>query len=120
MSRDKEGSEILSSCEAIFTWSWINKNHQCPRVVPDSVLQIAQSSGVETPALLHVGKLDAHLLDQVRACTLPGMTFEVVIGKTPQARASQPAVMFKYKSQAWYDRLRDLCAGDQAMFDRLA
>lgn len=89
-------------------------------LAPDRVLQIAQSSGVDTPALLHVGTLNTQLLERVRSRTLPGMTFEGIIGKTPQAKATQPAVMFKYKSQAWYDRLRELCAGDQGMFDRLA
>ena len=74
---------------------------------------------VGTPALLHHGPWNKDLEQQVREGTLPGMTFEGVVCKGPPISPGRP-LMFKVKSQAWLDKLRDHCGGDEAMFERLA
>lgn len=86
---------------------------------PRDVISIASGAGIETPALLHEGKIDTAFLDQVRAGLLPGVSLEGVIGKGPVDKSCGGPVMFKWKTQAWFDRLSQLCAGDEAMFERL-
>ena len=86
---------------------------------PQKVLDIAAASDVKTPSLLHQGRINQDFLDQVRAGSLPGISLEGVIGKGPVDRAAGGPVMFKHKSQAWFDRLAQMCAGDTALFDRL-
>ena len=89
-------------------------------LAPDRLMELATSASVPMPGLVHVGRVDKDFLGQVRAGTLPGVSLEGIIGKTAQDRASTPPIMFKHKAQAWYDRLREMCAGDQALFDRLS
>lgn len=89
-------------------------------LTPDRLMELAASASVPMPGLVHVGRVDKDFLGQVRAGTLPGVSLEGIIGKTAQDRASTPPVMFKHKAQAWYDRLLEMCAGDQALFDRLS
>ncbi len=78
------------------------------------------TDGLEIPKLLHVGKVSEDMFQSVRNRTLPGMTFEGVIGKLkPIDKGSCEPIMFKIKSNDWLDKLRSLCNGDEALFNRL-
>lgn len=88
-------------------------------LLPGAVLALAKEAGVKTPKLLHVGKIDQGFLDDIRQGRLSGVSFEGVIGKGPFDQTQGGPVMFKHKSQAWYDRLKEFCAGDTQMFERL-
>jgi hypothetical protein len=62
---------------------------------------------LELPQLLHQGPLGG-LLEDVHHSRLAGMTFEGVVGKGPVVRQLGGPIMFKVKSQAWYDRLKEV------------
>ena len=86
-------------------------------VPPDEFLQIF--GHLDTARLLYQGQVDREFVAAVRAGRLPGMTCEGVVCKSTVLERRVP-VMFKIKSQAWLDRLRDVCAGDDALFAALA
>lgn len=46
------------------------------------------------------------------------MTFEGVICKGPYKSPGLPW-MFKIKSNAWYDKLKNKCSNDQKLFEKL-
>lgn len=72
---------------------------------------------VDHAALLHRGPV-GEIAEQVRSGTLPGMTFEGVVCKGGWASPGLPT-MFKIKNQAWYEKVRQRCGGDEALFEAL-
>lgn len=70
------------------------------------------------PNLLHHGNFTVDLQEQVAAGTLPGMTFEGVVAKGSYVAPGLP-LMFKLKSLAWLNRLKEKCGEDEEMFNRL-
>lgn len=66
------------------------------------------------------GPVTPEFIEQVRDGSLPGMTFEGVVCKSANDRRTKMPVMFKQKSRAWLDRLKERCAGDEEMMRRLA
>jgi len=90
------------------------------RLAPLRLLELAAKADVQTPALLHEGRVDQCFLEHVRQGTLPGVTLEGVIGKSIDCFATEGGPrMFKHTSQAWLDRLRQVCGSDEALFQRL-
>lgn len=77
------------------------------------------TAGLDVPALLHVGKIPEELFQSVRNRTLPGMTFEGVIGKGEFSQREGGPIMFKIKSNDWLNKLKTLCNGDEALYNRL-
>ena len=63
--------------------------------------------------LVWKGRFDQEILDQVRAGTLPGISFEGVVGKTLDG------TMFKYKCQRWYDMLKEHCGDNSDLYNIL-
>lgn len=59
------------------------------------------------PKLLHHGMVDQTFLDSVADRTLPGMTWEGVVGKAYGGR-QKPLLMWKYKSRDWKDFVRSM------------
>ncbi len=80
---------------------------------------IATFGHLHTARLLFHGHVDREFVAAVRRGALPGLTGEGVVCKSTQLERRAP-VMFKIKTQAWLDRLRDVCAGDDSLFDELA
>lgn len=69
--------------------------------------------------LLHHGKMN-HLIEaQVRAGSLPGMTFEGVVCKAPAPKKWALPVMFKVKNQAWIDLVKSLYNDPRILEDLL-
>lgn len=79
---------------------------------------------LDIPAVLYWGKANKIFEEQVRDSTLDGMTFEGVIckAKAPRKgdRKSPAPVMFKIKSRAWLEKLREFCKGDEKLFEELS
>ncbi len=79
---------------------------------------------VPSAPLLHHGPVDDALVARIRAGRLAGMGGEGVVckGLAPPRRADKPPkrVVFKIKTRAWLARLREHCAGDEGLFQRLA
>lgn len=76
---------------------------------------------LDIPKILYRGKANQTFIDSVRNSTLEDMPFEGVVCKAPNPSKKKTAkpVMFKIKSQAWYDKLLEKCDGDTKQFDRL-
>ena len=72
---------------------------------------------VETAKLLYHGNANEPFVEQVRNRALEGMTFEGVVCKG--VRKGRHLTMFKIKSRAWLDRLKEWCAGDEHKFQQL-
>jgi hypothetical protein len=60
------------------------------------------------------------LFDGVKQSTLKGMTFEGVVCKGANDKATKMPIMFKIKSKAWLDKLREYCKGDNQLFEKLS
>ena len=74
---------------------------------------------LEIPKILYRGKANKTFIDSVRNSTLEGMPEEGVVCKAPNPSKKKTAkpVMFKLKSQVWYDKLRERCR-DAKEFER--
>lgn len=69
--------------------------------------------------VLYEGKVSVELFDQIKQSTLPGMTFEGVVCKGASDTNARMPVMFKIKSKAWLERLREYCKGNDKLFSML-
>ena len=67
---------------------------------------------IDTPTFLFHGNVTADILDQVSNSTLQGMSFEGIVAKSNDFK-------FKWKSQAWLDRLRGYCGDNDALFEQM-
>lgn len=70
--------------------------------------------------VLFEGHVDENFFDQVKQSTLEGMTFEGVVCKGANDKKTKMPIMFKIKSKAWLEKLKEYCKGDESLFDRLA
>lgn len=66
--------------------------------------------------LLYQGPVTAELFDTVKQSTMPGMTSEGVVCK---GMDDNKLVMFKIKSNAWLDRLKQHCGENISLYQRL-
>lgn len=69
--------------------------------------------------VLYEGHVDSTLFDKVKQSSLKGMTFEGVVCKGASDNNSSMPIMFKIKSQAWLDKLKDYCKDDESLFHKL-
>jgi hypothetical protein len=74
---------------------------------------------LDIPKVLYEGHVSSELFDKVKQSTLEGMTYEGVVCKGANDKKTKMPVMFKIKSHAWLDRLREYCKGDEALFNKL-
>lgn len=72
--------------------------------------------GIKLPPVLHQGNFTKPMREQVERGEFEGQTFEGIIGKGGYKTPGRP-MMFKWKTQAWLDRLRGVC-GDDEEFER--
>jgi hypothetical protein len=75
---------------------------------------------LDHPKLLHTGSVSVELFDQIKQSTLSGMTLEGVVAKAPSQNQAHLPLMFKVKSNAWLDKLKTYCRGDNKLFDLLS
>lgn len=74
---------------------------------------------LDIPRILFEGKANSTLMDQVKNSTLTGMTFEGLVCKGQNDKKTKSPIMFKIKSQAWLDKLKTFCKGDENLFNKL-
>jgi len=73
--------------------------------------------GLDHATLLHHGNFTQKFQRMIETGTLPGMTFEGVVCKG--TRSNGLPFMFKRKSEAWLQKLRERCEGDDKLYERL-
>lgn len=61
---------------------------------------------VDIPEVVYHGYVDDDILQQINDGTLYGMSREGVVCKAANAKSKGDTIMFKIKSQEWYDRVR--------------
>lgn len=84
---------------------------------PDKFLNVL--AGLDHAPLLMEGKISEEVFQSVRNSTLPGMTFEGVIVKGEFQQKEGGPIMGKIKSNAWLNKLKEYCGGDDALYQRL-
>jgi len=85
---------------------------------PDEFLDLF--GHLHVPKLVHRGNMNAEVEEEIRSSRMPGVTFEGVVCKIKTSGKQQSPEMFKVKTRAWLQRLKDKCGDDEALFDRLA
>ena len=75
---------------------------------------------LDIPKVCYEGYVTTELFDQVKQSTLPGMTFEGVVCKGTNDKLTKMPIMFKIKSRAWLDKLKEYCKGDEHLFQKLS
>jgi len=73
------------------------------------------------PKVLYRGKANKTFIEAIRNSEIEDMSFEGVVCKAgnPSKKKTAKPIMFKIKSQAWFDRLHKYCEGDETKFARL-
>jgi hypothetical protein len=75
---------------------------------------------LDIPKVCYRGYVTTELFDQIKQSTLPGMTFEGVVCKGASDTGAKMPIMFKIKSKAWLEKLREYCKGDERLFEKLS
>lgn len=73
---------------------------------------------LDIPKVLYEGKANTSLQESVYESKLDGMTFEGVVCKGEYDKYKQPT-MFKIKSKAWLDKLKNYCGDNLELYEKL-
>ena len=84
---------------------------------PREFLKLCDS--VHIPNLVHVGPVGKELESLVKSSRCPSVTFEGIVCKSVSTGKDRLPIMFKIKSNAWFDKLRSFCKGDENLFKKL-
>lgn len=74
---------------------------------------------LDIPTLIHHGNFTQDMAMAVANGTLEGMTFEGVVCKGAWNKKQGKPAAYKWKSLAWFKRLRERCGTDETLFERL-
>jgi hypothetical protein len=74
---------------------------------------------LDVPKVLYKGRVNVELFDKIKQSTLPGMTFEGVVCKGASQTNARMPTMFKVKSRAWLEKLRNYCKDNDKLFSML-
>lgn len=74
---------------------------------------------LDIPKVLYEGHISTLLFDKVKQSTLSGMTFEGVVCKGSSITKAHMPIMFKIKSKAWLEKLKEYCKGNDKLFAML-
>lgn len=70
---------------------------------------------LDHPKKLFHGRVTEEFIQSVREGTLEGVTFEGVVCKYPREDS-----MFKVKTKAWFEKLKDYCGENHSLYAQLA
>jgi len=85
---------------------------------PREFLRIA--GHLDIPNFIYQGNLNHEFISSVKDGTAIGVTFEGVVCKSNELDKHRQTIMFKIKSEAWMQKLKTLCKGDEKLFEQLA
>jgi len=71
---------------------------------------------LDTPNVLFEGRVNSDFVNKVKNSTLKGLTFEGVVCK---GMHKNNLVMFKIKTNAWLNKLKEFCKDDVCLFKKL-
>lgn len=74
---------------------------------------------VDIPPVLYRGVVNGDIIKLIHNSQLEGMTFEGVVCKGPWVKKKELPLMFKVKSNAWIDKLKEFCNGNNELLARL-
>ena len=77
-------------------------------------------SHLDIPKVCYEGYVTTELFDMVKQSSLPGMTSEGVVCKGENDKKTKLPIMFKIKSRAWLEKLKEYCKDDKSLFERLS
>jgi hypothetical protein len=88
-------------------------------VPPSEFVKLFQDVGI--PKVLYRGRATEDFIQAVRESALDGMSLEGVVCKAPNPKKKKTGkpVMFKIKSEAWLEKLKEHCEGNDGMFEKL-
>ena len=72
-----------------------------------------------TAKLLYHGNINQPFIDLVKENKLEGITMEGVVCKTLPSKKGYPPTMFKIKTKAWIQKLKEYCKGNEKLFNEL-
>ncbi len=72
------------------------------------------------PKLIYHGNANSELNEQIRNGLNKEVTFEGVVCKSMETDKYGHNIMFKIKSKAWLDKLKNYCKGDEKLFEKLS
>lgn len=75
---------------------------------------------LDIPKVCYEGYVTTELFDGVKQSTLEGMPLEGVVCKGANDKLTKMPIMFKVKSKAWLEKLREYCKGDDNLFEKLS
>lgn len=75
---------------------------------------------LDIPKVCYEGYVTTELFDQIKQSTLEGMPLEGVVCKGANDKLTKMPIMFKVKSKAWLEKLREYCKGDENLFEKLS
>lgn len=84
---------------------------------PDVFLKLV--GHLDHAQVLYRGEASPDFIENVRAGTLPGMTFEGVVCKGANDKKTKQPIMFKQKSRAWLDKLHAYCGDNKDLLRAL-
>lgn len=70
--------------------------------------------------LLYHGQITAEFVNSVRDSSLVGMPLEGVVCKANNPKDKHNHLMFKIKSDAWRQKLKNFCGDDEKLFEQLS
>lgn len=75
---------------------------------------------LDIPAALYEGKANSELIAAVKNSTLDNMPLEGVVCKGANDKKTKMPIMFKIKSDAWLQKLKNFCKDDMKLFEQLS
>lgn len=84
---------------------------------PDDFLELF--GHLDIAKLLFQGNFNHEVEQQVHKSELPGITFEGLVCKRKKEKKFEMPRMFKCKTQAWLDRLKNYCNGNDVLYQKL-
>jgi len=84
-------------------------------LVDPKVLKEAEE-WIPSATLIHHGNVGQEVIKAIEDGTFPGMSFEGVVFKRQERNRR---IMFKHKSRAWIERLKNRCGNNEKLFQKL-
>ena len=84
---------------------------------PNEYLDLVGNLDVCLP--IYEGFIDEDIIKQIREGTLEGITFEGAVAKGKADNKTKMPIMFKIKTYAWLNKLKEFCGNNHALYKKL-